>query len=208
MDAADVLAQLEAAGPTAGAPEVLPMDGPRTPREAMVRWLAARGVRPGLTPAPAPSALCCVFTAYARAQGWDMETPTPHAMGAAFRAAGMESSRLVDCGYLVTRESAAALWRDVGGRKPQRRAPTRVPAPRPKPRGPREPVRPIRTCDGRLWTQRGLAEALGVTTLAVSRAVHGGGTVRGLHARFATPAEVRLWRAQADDWDGGIGSPS
>lgn len=207
MYSTDVLSQLEALGPTVDVPPAPVAALPRTPLEALARWLAAVGVRAGgMTLAPRSRPLVPVFEAWARAQGWDV-TPTPAEVGRAFALAGCPRSP--GGGYRVSREAAAALWRAVGGKPPSR--PRKTP-PLPKPRADRRvtrhPTKPIRTCDGRYWTQRGLAETLGVSTLAVSRAVHQGVPVRGLHARFATPAEVRLWRAQEDEWDGAIPSPS
>lgn len=213
MDLTDELARLEALGPGLGATEVPAME-PGTPLEAVTLWLAARGIRRGLTPSPPPTAMLRIYAAYARERGWDSTLPSARMLGTALVRMGLRHTGDRRFGYYMDRESAAALWLAVGEK----------PRPRRKDRGGRpssstryalrqrrlttHPTKPIRTCDGRYWTQRGLAEALGVSTLAVSRAVHQGVPVRGLHARFATPAEVRLWRAQEDEWDGGIPSPS
>lgn len=211
MDVHTELSRLEALGPSVEAPAVSP-SAPRTMPEALARWLASVGARPGFTQGPAPSALVRIFTAYAEAQGWPGETDA-RAVGMAFVRLGCVRGSQPLWGYGLNRDAAAALWKAVGG-KPRltRRPPPRVELPPRKRRKavrPAKAVRPILTCDGRLWSQRGLAEALGVSTLAVSRVVHAGTALRGLHMRFATPAEVRLWRAQhADDWDGGVPSPS
>lgn len=50
--------------------------------------------------------------------------------------------------------------------------------------------------------------SLGTNAMAICKAVRDGTSVCGVHLRFATPAEVRAWRALEEDWDGGIGSPS
>lgn len=211
MDSGGVLAALEATGPTGGGLEEPALDGPRTPLEALSRWLAALEVRPGLTPAPPPGALCAVAAAYARAQGWPLEVPEARAVGAAFaRLGAARDARGGRRGYLVNRDAAAELWRAVGGRPRERRKPSR---PRPKlpppPRRTAHPTRPLRTCDGRVWrSQRELMAELGVTALAISRGVHNGTSVHGYHVRFATPLEVAAWRAQQEEWDGGIGSVS
>lgn len=203
----DVLSRLETLGPSMAVEPGAPTAAPMTHREGFRRWLASLDVRPGLTLSPGASHLARIFAAYAEAQGWRLDALDGGDVGRLMRAAGLESSRRAGHGYLVNRDAAAELWRAVGVPRPKRSG-TRTPRPRPDRRVTRHATRPIRTCDGRMWTQRGLAEALGVTTLAVSRIVAQGTALRGLHARFATPEEVRLWRAQADEWDGGVPSPS
>lgn len=200
-----MLERLEAHGPTVGAHETA--DVPRTPLEALSRWLTATGVRPGFTQAPLPRALVPVFTAYARARGWDLEVGDV-LLGKALALAGCH--RDGRRGYRVARDSAAALWRAVGGRPREKRKPSRprVELP-PAPRVTRHPTKPLRACDGRMWrSQRDAMASLGTTALYISRAVRYGTAVAGVHLRFATPAEVRAWRGEQEDWDGGIGSPS
>lgn len=209
VDLTDELSRLETLGPALGAHETA-VDGPGTPLEALRLWVAARGIRRGLTPSPPPTAMLRVFSAYAAARGWDETPPSAHLVGTALARAGLTHTGDRRFGYYMDRASAAALWRDVG----------ESPRPRRKDRGGRanrsernarrltsHPSKPLRTCDGRMWRSQGvLADALGVTGLAVSRAVHKACTVKGLHVRFATPDEVRAWRGE--EWDGGIGSPS
>lgn len=210
MDSGGVLAALEAVGPTGGGLEAPSPDGPRTPLEALSRWLEALEVRPGLTHAPPPSALCGSAAAYARAQGWPLEVPDARAVGAAFaRLGAARDARGGRKGYLVNRDAAAALWRAVGTPPPRAPAPKRRRS-RPKPpRVTRHPTKPLRACDGRMWrSQRDAMASLGVTALYISRAVRYGTAVAGVHLRFATPAEVAAWRGEQEEWDGGIGSPS
>lgn len=209
MDVHTGLERLEAQGPSAVALGE-PSDVPRSVPEALAEWLASVPVRPGLTAAPVPSVLVCIFTAYAEARGWEADVDA-RSVGRAFARLGCVRGRTQE-GFLVNREAAAALWRALGGKpRPASRArrPRKTP-PKPKPpRVTRHPSKPLRACDGRMWrSQRDAMATLGVTALAVSRAVHSGGTVGGVHVRFATPDEVRAWRALEEEWDGGIGCPS
>lgn len=208
VDTPDVLSRLESLGPSVAVEAPLLPDGPGTALEALSRWLTAVGVRPGMTLGPRPLALVPVFTAYARARGWDVEVEC-RMVGRALSLAGCQRSH---DGYRMARDAAAALWRAAGGKpKTKRSRPLRPPRRIPKPRVTRHPSKPLRTCDGRVWrSQRELMAELGVTALAISRGVHNGTSVRGYHVRFATPAEVAAWRAQqaGEEWDGGIGSPS
>lgn len=206
VDSTVALAHLEAVGPLADGVGVPTRAEPSLPVEAVSRWLAAVGVRPGMTLSPRALPLAGVFHAYARAQGWDVEASLRE-VGRAFALAGCQRSP--GGGYRVARDAAAALWRAVGG-KPKGRTSTTKYKPKP-PRVTRHPSKPLRTCDGRVWrSQRELMAELGVTALAISRGVHNGTSVHGYHVRFATPLEVAAWRAQqaGEEWDGGIGCPS
>lgn len=159
-----------------------------------------------MTHAPKSPALAGAFATWAQAQGWDVAADW-QVLPQAFRMAGCHRG---PNGFLVARDAATRLWR-AAGRPPTKRRGSRKRLPKPKPpRVTRHPTRPLRACDGRMWrSQRDAMASLGVTALAISRAVHNPrNTVAGVHLRFATPAEVRAWRALEEEWDGGIGSPS
>lgn len=202
VDSTGALAQLEAVGPSAG--EALPAGAsePGTALEALSCWLASLSVRPGMTLAPRAKALVPAFEAYARGRGWDVEV-TYRFVGRAFALAGCQ--RAPGGGYRVARDVAAELWRLAGGKPPAR--PRRTP-PKPKPpRVTRHPSKPLRACDGRMWrSQRDAMASLGTNAMAICKAVRDGTSVCGVHLRFATPAEVAIWRGE--EWDGGVPSPS
>lgn len=202
VDSTGALAHLEAVGPSADGVGVPTRAVPSLPVEAVSQWLAAVGVRPGMTLSPRALPLAGAFHAYARAQGWDVEVSLRE-VGRAFALAGCQRSP--GGGYRVSRDAAVALWRAVGG-KPKGRPSTSRPKRKP-PRVTRHPTKPLRACDGRMWrSQRDAMASLGVNAMAICRAVRYGTSVAGVHLRFATPAEVVAWRGE--EWDGGIGSPS
>lgn len=187
-DTTGALASLEALGPVAGVPPVA--DGePTTELEAVARWLAECRLERGAVKGPSPTAMVLAYEVHARQRGWELDTMTASAMGAALRRLGYRRTRGTQASaYRFTRAAADVLWRHAPAPPP--RAPRKRVAqlPRDAARRTAHPkTRPVRTCDGREWhSTRALARALGVSSWAVTRAITRAGVISGLHVSYLT----------------------
>lgn len=213
-DVAAALARLEARPP--GSPTLAglpagPVEGeasegePTTPHEAVRRWLASLGARPGGTQAPKLARLREAFEGYARSQGWGLDDVTM--LGRVLRQLGY---RVVVRGGarspLLNRDAARMLWRGVprverprGGAGP---LPRRQQQP-PRRAGPpfwdavrdyrRSRARPLVDSMGRVWPSARVASSLlpRVNHQDIQACAKGRHTsVGGCLWRYLTPEEV------------------
>lgn len=187
---------------------------------SVAAWVRAAGITRGKTPSPQATSWCRAFEEYALAQGWTLTRMPRAMMGQTLVRLGF---RRVAVGgriaYLVSSAAAELLWRygPAALRPRVRKPPPRVPIATLLPNASRlahtfRQPKPLRTCDGQTWDSAGhLASALGVSRLAVARALHEGKPVRGVHVAYlsgdwtAKSAKGTV-AAHEDDWP--IPSPS
>lgn len=215
-DGADALARLEESGPAPGG--AVEAGEPSSAVEAVRRWLADAGVARGGWMSPPAAALCRAFLQHAEASGWGIEVKPPE-MGRLLLRLGFKPLRRAASGFLVSRESAEALWRHAPGQKRKvKRGIQLLPGKRHveavRSHG-RYSKRAVRTCDGTEWESVALlARVLGVSRAAVCRAIDGRHCVGGMHVAYLGPPVRKSRKADgsgtvaAHEDDFGIPSPS
>jgi hypothetical protein len=211
-EVAAALARLESGATPDG--DVTPADEPRSQEDAVRRWLASLGARPGGTATPTVTRLCEVYGRHAKAQGWGLDWVPAPAMGRVLRRLGYRWQTASSLnGPLVCRDAARRLWAEVPRtERPKRpRKARRAPAAR-LPRAPLfwacladrrrarsdDPTRhakPLVDTLGRVWPSARVAASLlpkvhhrAIQECAVGRKTSGAG---GVLWRYLTPDEVR-----------------
>jgi hypothetical protein len=209
-DAQQLLARLRAgaATPPTAAPRGAREVCPATPEEAVHRWLAATGMRPGTYLSPPATHLALLVEAWAAARGWVCPVTRDY-VGRALKVAGYRKLlRGGARGYGVRREDVAALRKALAAlppgevptvrvdKRPQRNKGERrrPPAYVPPPLLPlRTGARPLLDSRGRAWPSAAVAaRALHLEASSIQHAALGTrASSAGLGWRHLTAEEVQ-----------------